>query len=378
MKKIVVIALLLSSISYSQTLIKTYYDPFYKTKLKEIYQVKKNTPIANGYYKLYDEYGFILEHKNYLNNKLNGKSIKFIGAYQASITYGGKKNIGEVFIISNYKNNTLNGTELRYNFTKEGKKYLQFKKTFEKDILVKHIEYFSNNQEKKNLQIGKCYEYYKNGNKYAEYTADENGYRQGKYTKWSDVKKIELIGRFLNDKKNGEWIEYNNDGSVKNKKKYILGKRQKTEKEKLEEKNRQIFEKKKLEEKEFLEKKKDEEEKRKKEKKRIKIQNYRKLKILEDELYFEESNLKSNYKYWDEDKYKYHKGTLYNKYIIVMKFLKEDLKTKIVSDQILYLKLCVRLTKKMNELIGVNTRKLESKIYKINDVEVLIDLIIKN
>ena len=67
MKKITLLLLLLSYFSFSQSLVKTYYDPYTKTKLKEVYQVKPNTPIVNGYYKSYDQYGNILVHRNYVN-----------------------------------------------------------------------------------------------------------------------------------------------------------------------------------------------------------------------------------------------------------------------------------------------------------------------
>ena len=167
MKKLTLLFLFISNFIFSQTLVKTYYDPYSKTKLKEVYQVKANTPTINGYYKLYDENGNLLEHRNYTNNKLNGKSTTYLGANEASVTYGGVESLGKISDIANYKNGQLNGERLRYNFSKNGKRYLEFRQTYKNDILISNTIYFPNGQEKKIFKIGKSFEYYENGNKFA-------------------------------------------------------------------------------------------------------------------------------------------------------------------------------------------------------------------
>lgn len=355
MKKIALILLLFTSLGYSQSLVKTYYDPLYKTKLKEVYQVKNNTPFVNGYYKLYDEYGNLLENKNYLNNKLNGKSTKYIGAYEATIIYGGKKNLGKVSVVSNYKNNILNGIQLRYNFKENGDRYLQFKKTYSNDILIKHVEYFSNNKEKKNFQIGKCFEYFESGNKYAEYIADENGQIQGKYTGWNEKGKIVIIGNFLNDEKNGEWVEFNDDGTVKKREVYKFGNKIPSEKEIIEK------EKKVKKEQDFFEN----------ERKRLYSKKSKKISELNNDFKF--ANLAVNYDY----EYSLEKRSLFIKYNKLIEFLNKDSENKEKLEKIKYVKLKIRLAEKMKFLFNKETKLLEEKLSNTENINVLINLILK-
>ena len=68
------------SLKYTNT-----YRALKTTKLKEVYQVKPNTPILNGNYKSYDEYGFLLVDRNYVNNIQNGKSTSYFGANELGI-----------------------------------------------------------------------------------------------------------------------------------------------------------------------------------------------------------------------------------------------------------------------------------------------------
>ena len=113
MKKLILFFLILSNYIYSQSVIKTYYDPLYKTKLKEVYQVKPNTPILNGNYKSYDEYGFLLVDRNYINNIQNGKSTSYFGANEASLQYDNarKASLGKISGTFNYKNGDLDGLQ---------------------------------------------------------------------------------------------------------------------------------------------------------------------------------------------------------------------------------------------------------------------------
>lgn len=395
MKKIALIFLLLSNILFSQSLVKTYYDPLYKTKLKEVYQVKENTPIANGYYKAYDEYGNILELRNYTNNKLNGKLTKYIGTYEATATYGGKKSIGKIKQISNYKNDKLDGQELRYNFSENGKRYLQFKKLYKKGILIKHIEFFENNKIKKNLQIGKCYEYYEDGKKFAEYNSDENGQLQGKYLGWYNSGELEIKGNFLDDEKNGEWYEYFKNGKIKKKELYKLGKKILSEKEteilderKLkEEKQKEIVriqnERMKIEkENERLKKEKLANDKKKKENERIIL--IEKVENNLNDLKIEKNNLEIDFKILDEFKssitgkkvYKYKKKNLYNAYKIALKNLQEKFNnSNNITEKNKTLELILKLVRKVNSLKEAETKKLEKQLKKMKDPQKIIEIL---
>lgn len=390
MKKIALIILFISNLSHSQTLVKTYYDPLYKTKLKEVYQVKKNTPTANGYYKSYDKYGYLLVHRNYINNVQNGKSTTYYGAAEASMSYGGEKSLGKVSGVYNYKNDKLDGLQTIYNYSEKGVRYLHKKEIYKSGILINYVEFFPNNQKKKIIKAGTCYEYYENGVKSAEYTANENGQLKGKYTGWYNSGKLEITGDFLNDKKNGEWIEYNEDGSIKNKENYNLGNKLPNEKEKLEEQRKQIKQKqekekirKKIEESKKFEENKRKliEEKRKLEKKKNDEINYvnRKLKQYETE----KENIEKEYRVVDQIKstisgktiYKFKKKHLYNSFQTVIYNIESEFNESNLIEKKGKLELGLRLIQKMKILKNLETKGLEKKLKKAKNVNEILSIL---
>ncbi|MCK0162107.1 toxin-antitoxin system YwqK family antitoxin [Allomuricauda sp. F6463D] len=379
MKKLTLLLLFVSNFIFSQTLVKTYYDPYAKTKLKEVYQVKPNTPTINGYYKLYDEYGNLLEHRNYTNNKLNGKSTTYVGANEASVTYGGVQSLGKISDIANYKNGQLNGERLRYNFSENGKRYLEFRQTYKNDILVSNIFYFPNGQKKKILKIGKSFEYYENGNKFAEYTLNENEQIDGEYLGWSKSGYLEVKGFLVNDEKDGAWIEYNEDGTIKSKELYELGKRMQTPEEqeiahqkeiakaKKEEEKRKLLEEKRLAEQKETERIKRIEEERLALTKKVneqskefelQIKNIEKLYVVED---------KAGSMLFDETVYKTKKKHLYNAYVIATNYVKAELrKTDDLQQKVDLLTLGIELSEKISELRNTKNRDLEKKLKRID------------
>ncbi|ASV31485.1 toxin-antitoxin system YwqK family antitoxin [Maribacter cobaltidurans] len=379
MKKITLLLLFLSNFIYSQSLVKTYYDPYSKTKLKEVYQVKPNTPTINGYYKLYDEYGNLLEQRSYTNNKLNGKSTTYLGANEASVTYGGINSLGKISTVSNYKNGKLNGEQLRYNFSKDGKRYLEFKQIYKNDKLVSNTIYFPNGQEKQILQIGKSYEYYENGNKFAEYVINENEQIDGQYLGWSKSGYLEVKGFLINGEKDGEWIEYKEDGTIKSKELYELGKRIPTQEEKELTQQKEIEKAKKEEEKRKLLKEKRLAEKKEAERiKRIEKEKFALTKKVNDQSKEYEREKKTVEKlYVVEDKagsmllsetvYKTKKKHLYNAYVIAINHLNSELKnTTDLQEKSELLSLALRLTDKMKGLRDSKSRDLEKKLKKID------------
>lgn len=380
MKKIAITLLLISYLGYSQTLVKTYYDPLFKTKLKEVYQVKNNTPTVNGYYKSYDEYGYLLVHRNYVNNKQNGKSTAYYGAAEALLGYGGENCLGKISGIYNYKNDKLDGLQTIYNYSEKGVRYLHKKETYSDGIMIHFIEYFPNNQEKKVIKTGKCFEYYENGVISAEYTVNENGELNGKYTAWYNSGKLELTGNFLDDKKNGEWIEYFENGEVKNKETYNLGNKLPNEKEKLEKQEKLI------EEQEVLKKEKERlkiEENRLKEREKLREKQENEIKflskynVLKNDFYMENQVVESNYKYWGGSSYKFKKEKLYYKYIEIIEFLDSNSEYKNIEEKIKYENIKFRLAKMMNSLINEETKKLEKELKELENKEDIINLILK-
>jgi len=387
-KKVTLLFLLIPSIGYSQTLVKTYFDPLYKTKLKEVYQVKDNTPIANGYYKLYDEYGYLLIHRNYINNKQNGKSTTYYGANEASISYGGQNCLGQISGVYNYKNDKLEGVQLKYNYSKEGIRYLHFKRIFKDYIEIETFEYYSNNKLKEHNQLnGECIEYYENGKLFEKFTL-VNGLYQGKYTYWYESGNILEQGEMINDKKEGVWIEYNEDGTIKSKKLYELGKYIPTEEEK--ELVRQ---------KELIEKQKEEQKRKLIEEKRLaEVKELERIKKLEKEkLDFESkvdeklriyekgiTDIENEYKVKDEIQssilgtpvYKFKKNHLYNAYTIVIAYINTQLRNNTdLEIKNKFLDLGISLNDKMSLLSKQKTKDLEKQLKKVEEPTQIIEIL---
>lgn len=379
MKNISFLFLLLTNYIYSQSVIKTYYDPIYKTKLKEVYQVKPNTPTINGYYKLYDSYGFLLVERNYINNIQNGKSTSYYGADEASLQYEKARNesLGKISGTFNYKNGKLDGLQTYFDYSREGKRFIKKKETYENGIMIGFIEYYSNGIEKKVLQIGNCYEKYESGKKLAEYISDKDGKLQGKYISWFELGSKMKEGEFVNDEKNGVWFEYNEDGSLKSKTEYNLGKRVPTQEEK-------EIEEKKLKEAE-AEAKIKETEKVEREKKWANEAENAKLKQIqekkESELYYINQDFKSEnqlvitkYQYREQDNIKYIKKNLYKSYEIATAYISEYISNKEndIDKKIELAKTRLNLALKMNFLIDKNTSDLEKQLKKTeNALEII-------
>jgi antitoxin component YwqK of YwqJK toxin-antitoxin module len=202
-------------LSFSQSLetVKTYYDRYAQTQLKEVYTVKANTPTIHGNYKLYDEYGHLLNESTFKNNIKNGKSTGYIGANLASIY--GKNTLGKVSTINNYSNGELNGTQTYYSFDTNGKQYTKSTKVFENGVLLKNLEFFSDGQTEVQLNAnGACFVMYDKNQKKESYSMS-NGKIDGYYKSWYENGQLELEGQMKADGKVGIWKAYYPSGNKK-------------------------------------------------------------------------------------------------------------------------------------------------------------------
>lgn len=377
MNKFYLSILFISSFAYSQSVVKTYYDPLYKTQLKEVYQVKENTPTVNGYYKAYDEFGNLMIHRNYINNIQNGKSTTYYGAAEASLMYDNVRQIclGKVSGIFNYKDGLQEGEQLKYDYTEKGKRYLKSKEIFSKGEMIEYIEFSPNNQIMiNNVLNGECASFYENGNKFNRYYR-KDGKQEGNYEGWYESGQIQIKGKFINDEKDGEWIEYNEDGTIQSKISYELGKKLPTVEEQMAEEKRQLEEQRKLEEKQRI---KDEEYKKYEIEKLKKLEESRirqELSKLTSEFYKEREMIKSKYQYWDKTSYRYEKPKLIKSYLIVKDYIVSESKDKDDTEKIELLKLGIKLTNKINVLMKQNTKDLEKKLKKIENPQEIIKIL---
>lgn len=392
MKKITLLLLLLSYVSFSQSLVKTYYDPYTKTKLKEVYQVKPNSPTANGYYKSYDEYGNILVHRNYANNKQNGKSTTYYGIYEASLMTDEVRDkcVGKISGIFNYKNDELHGLQKRYDYSDEGNRYLKYKQIFDIGIEKESYEYYPNSILKQHNKLnGVCKGFYENGNIFEQFTLD-NGVYHGQYRSWHESGELLEEGQMVDDEKDGEWIEYKKDGSIKSKQYFDQGTRIPSEEEKKIAEQKRLEEIKREEKREKLNEQKRLEAARKREaeKERIRLleeendlQNQINNKF--DKLEFEKKRMENKYEVVDDIKssilgetiYKFKKKHLYNAYLTVFSYIQTNLNSSELNEKNKALDLGLKLINKMNLLENQKTRDLEKSLKKVEEPQKIIEIL---
>ncbi len=177
MKKLILtqILFLVCLLAHSQT-IKTWYDPYTKTKVHEMYTVSNN--LKHGIYKEYDEKGYILKEWNYANGKLNGSSKNYFGFALAAVYDNAKCYLGNVFTQSTYINGEVQGAEVMYDYSSCVQRKLK-EITWSKGVQVKSISYHDNGTKKEEIVYnGQCTSYYPNGKLESKYTK-VNGVPQG-------------------------------------------------------------------------------------------------------------------------------------------------------------------------------------------------------
>lgn len=209
---------------FGQTIIKTYHD-IHRTKLKEVIEVKPNTPIVNGSYKLYDDYGFLTLSSNYVNNIKNGIETTYFGAYQSSLLPDNlaKIHLGKVSGTYNYLNGELHGKQTTYKYNTKGERRIEFEKNYTNGVIISTTIYYENgNIDTKIQRNGSCATYYENGNKKEEYSNKDNEY-EGSYIYYHKNGNKLITGDFQKGVKKGTWYEYFKDGRLKTKSVYENG-----------------------------------------------------------------------------------------------------------------------------------------------------------
>jgi len=184
MKKLPLLVLLASVLSaFAQNLqtVKTYYDPYTKTKLHEVYSVTPNTPTKNGSYKEYDASGVIIVEAYYVNGLLDGPHKDYYSS-QYDLNSRGKVGVSET-----YKKGKLNGISTEYAYPGGVKKTT---KTiiYEVGERVEETDYYVSGQKasERDYKTGGYTEWYENGQKKEVGQYDTYGYKAGSYTKWYD------------------------------------------------------------------------------------------------------------------------------------------------------------------------------------------------
>ena len=205
------------SVLFAQNLqtVKTYYDPWTKVHLKEVYVIDANTTAMNGSYKMYDENGIIYKEGNYKNSLKNGVFKYYFCAP------------GVLSRITTYKMDINDGLDEEYFcITDENGKNISKKQVstiYSNGKFVKETEYYKNGSVKHSTQAnGLCTQYYENGKKKEECNAINDVYI-GLFTSWHENGNIKIQGNYVKGigkkyntiKEVGKWVEYFENGKLK-------------------------------------------------------------------------------------------------------------------------------------------------------------------
>jgi antitoxin component YwqK of YwqJK toxin-antitoxin module len=162
---------------------------FYEdSKLKSVLIYSEDGKKASA--TMYHENGLISSKGNYINQKKEGK-WQFFSQYIDGYL------ICEEF----YTNNLRNGLSLRF---------------YPDSTLAEKVNYLND------AKNGECIQYHPNG-KVCMKTTYSKGKINGKYNVWADNGRIEISGQYINDTREGRWLFYNKDSSVKYDITYTLG-----------------------------------------------------------------------------------------------------------------------------------------------------------
>jgi antitoxin component YwqK of YwqJK toxin-antitoxin module len=171
---------------FSQTIVKTYYDPFTKTQLKEVYTVISGTPTPNGLYKSYDEGGKLAAVGDFLKGVKNGIWKEYEDGILSTIT--------------TYKKGKKDGLLTIYD-NSSGKNRITSIAIFKDDYNLKTTRF----------------EWYPNGVKNEEYEVYWTGMGEGRngiYLSYWDNGVIQETGNYNHQNKIGIWKNFRKNGII--------------------------------------------------------------------------------------------------------------------------------------------------------------------
>ncbi len=209
---------------FSQKEVKTYYDPFQQTKIKERYYVNGKNQ-KHGKYIKYDDRGLKAVEINFTNGQPNGIAKEYA---LPLVGYPGDEKVKKE---ANYVNGNQHGKTSYYVYIKdgkenikEGKKILQGEEFYENGKKIREIAYFIDGKKEVDayLENGVQKKWYDNG-QLANEIHVENGSFNGPWKQWYTngqigVDGIKKAGKFFGEKK-----EYYVDGTLKHIENYAQG-----------------------------------------------------------------------------------------------------------------------------------------------------------
>ena len=211
------LTMMLNARSQNLQTIKTYFDPYLKTQLEEVYTVIANTPTKHGTYKRYDKGGTLVEEAVLSQNQINEVHKIYYGSEWVLPSYS---LVGKIHIVETYVNGTLVGLSEQYQYV-GGKKCFLWQKTYNnKGEEIKSVEYYESGVKSSSVQVnGHCVEWYENGQKSAEYT-NKNGDIDGKFMAWHENGALKAQSIIVRGNRAGKGTYYFPNGVIQSEEEY--------------------------------------------------------------------------------------------------------------------------------------------------------------
>lgn len=357
--------------------IKVYYD-YAKTRVKEVYTVKKNSGIKEGIYKFYDEDRMLISEIPYINNMKNGTEKMYCTAGSASLENKPMYFYGKLEHTRTYKDDQLDGSSKTYNY-ETGKQILKFDRIWSKGELIKSTEYYPNGNKKElNQKNGLNGAWYENGGKVVEYTGVD-GIEIGIHTEWWKNGKMSVQTNYnKNGKEDGirkNWDEngsltetlYKNGVDVENEKTKnetrLKGENEDNDRRKKEQDAIRLQNEAKLAEKKS---KQEQEQKIELIDSRIRSTNDKAQQV--EKLYVVIDDIQTSL--FGKEIYKTKKKNLYNAYTILRNDLSGKLNSsKNIDERLLLTENLVNLLNKVSDYSEQNTRDLEKELKGVEDAQ---------
>ena len=222
----IISAILFVSISaYGQKLVKTYYDPWKETKIKEKYYVNGSNQ-KNGKYIKYDERGLVGVEINYVNGRPHGIAKEY---YLPGYGFPGDEKLK---IEANYVNGKKHGIAKQYVYLtngeedlSDGKRFLFMQWQYDQDDIVREQRWWYNGNKRYDYYPvnGKSTYWYENGQKQIEFT-NKDGLQEGLRTEWYSNGNLMGTISFVKGIVNGEKSYYFESGGKMKTETYVNGK----------------------------------------------------------------------------------------------------------------------------------------------------------
>lgn len=201
--------------SFAQKQIKTYYDPYQRTHVEEVYFINAKGQ-KNGLYTKYDQDGLKRLEIPYVNGVPSGLAKEY---YEYALGTPGQE---PLYRTATYTNGKQNGITVYYDYYEGSKRSMSGKRIkigeeyYTNNVKTREITYYVNGKVNTDGYVvsGPQMKFYENGVKSLELHVNAEGVYDGEWHEWWENGQLGVEGK----RKNGHWVgerkNYNKNGKL--------------------------------------------------------------------------------------------------------------------------------------------------------------------